>query len=50
MKMKRRARDPIATLRKAIQVTERTATTLSVMLLIGTAGYLTVHAFIAPRF
>ncbi|WAH38803.1 hypothetical protein [Alicyclobacillus dauci] len=37
--------DPIVTLQRVIKFTERTAVALSVMLVLGTVSYLSVHAW-----
>lgn len=38
-------KDPIVTLKRVIYFAERTAMAMSVMLLVGTVGYLSVHAW-----
>lgn len=39
-------KDPIVTLQRVIRVAERTAVTVSVMLLLGTVSYLTIYTWV----
>ncbi|TDY47913.1 hypothetical protein C7445_10592 [Alicyclobacillus sacchari] len=45
MKPDKMTKDPIQTLYRVVHYMERAALALSVLLLTGTAGYLTIHAW-----
>jgi hypothetical protein len=40
--------NPIPALKRMVSVIERTATAMSVLLLVGTASYLAIHTIVAP--